>query len=263
MIRNSVVLFVIGCALHLVVLAQVQVLDEPDANPGRPTISTPATLTPVGYLQFESGFVAAESSPEFESRYSLISVMKLALSPRLEVLTSIEPIAHFTADSARNATADYFLGVQGVLMHGEGATPTLSVSYSRRLYDGTAPEPDFGSPTNSFLLLASAEVKGFHYDANTFVNELVDKPVRRVQYGQSLTISHPLPHRFSVSAEIWRFTQPFSRGNAIENLWAVSYAARKTLVFDVGYNQGLTGTSTQHEVLLGFTYLLPHRLWGK
>jgi hypothetical protein len=111
--------------------------------------------------------------------------------------------------------------------------------------------------------LASADVKGFHYDANAFVNELVDKPVRRVQYGPSLTISHPLPHRFTVSAEIWRFTQPFSRSNAIGNLWAVSYTARKTLVFDVGYNQGLTGTATQHEVLLGFTYLLPHRLWRK
>jgi hypothetical protein len=119
MIRNSAVLLVIGCALHVVVLAQVQVLDEPNANPGRPTISTPVTLTPVGYLQFESGFFGAENSPEFESRYSLISVMRLALSPRLEVLTSTEPIAHFTADDTRNATADYFLGVQGVLMHGK------------------------------------------------------------------------------------------------------------------------------------------------
>jgi len=28
---------------------------EPTANPGRPTIATPATLTPVGYIQFETG----------------------------------------------------------------------------------------------------------------------------------------------------------------------------------------------------------------
>src|ERR1700683_4446179 len=26
----------------------------PEANPARPTVSTPATLTPVGYLQFET-----------------------------------------------------------------------------------------------------------------------------------------------------------------------------------------------------------------
>ena len=45
--------------------------EEPVANPGRPTVSTPATLTPVGYLQFETGPVPAYDSPEFSSRYSL------------------------------------------------------------------------------------------------------------------------------------------------------------------------------------------------
>jgi len=106
------------CVLLVAALAQVQVSDDPAANPGRPTVSTPATLTPVGYLQFETGFVGAESSSEFKSLSGLISVMKLAVSSRLEVLTSAEPIAHFTAGSTRNATADYALGAQGVLLGG-------------------------------------------------------------------------------------------------------------------------------------------------
>jgi hypothetical protein len=33
---------------------------EVEANPGRPTVSTPATLTPPGYLQFETGSLGAE-----------------------------------------------------------------------------------------------------------------------------------------------------------------------------------------------------------
>jgi hypothetical protein len=45
------------------------------------------------------------------------------------------------------------------------------------------------------------------------------------------------------------------------NLWAVSYAARKTLVLDAGFNYGLTDTSTRWEAFVGFTYLLPHRLF--
>jgi hypothetical protein len=249
-------------ALSSAVNAKAQEPDPPVANPGRPTVSTPAALTPVGYLQFETGFVGAGDSPEFTSRYSVVSVVKLSLAPRLEVLASVEPIAHFTAEgSTRNATADYFLGAQGLFLRGQGSKPTLAVSYFHRLYDGAAPEPDFGSPTNSFSLLASADLKGFHYDANAFFNELVKNSVGRVQYGQSLTVSHPLPHAFTVSGEIWRFTQPFLQGNALGNLWSVSYAARKTLVFDVGFNLGLTGTSTKWEVLCGFTYLLPHRLW--
>ena len=32
-----------------------QSASEPEANPARPTVSTPATLTPVTYLQFETG----------------------------------------------------------------------------------------------------------------------------------------------------------------------------------------------------------------
>jgi hypothetical protein len=256
------VLFVI-CGLFVSPLAaQSSNADEPEANPGRPTVSTPATLTPVGYLQFETGFEAAWESPEFASLYSFSEVTKLSVAPRLELLVSAEPVAHFTAEGTpANRVADIFLGAQGVLHHGEGAKPTLAVSYFHRVYDGGAPEFDFGSPVNSFLILASADVKGFHYDANAFFTELKQEPVRRGQFGQSLTISHPLKHGLTLSGEIWHFTQPFLRSNAVGNLWAVSYTARKTLVFDVGFNHGLTTTSTQWEMFAGFTYLFPHRLW--
>ena len=242
--------------------AQSVVDDEPEANPGRPTVSTPATITPVGYLQFETGFVPAYQSPEFSSRYSLSEAIKLAVTPRLEFLVTGEPVAHFTAEGASaNRVADIFVGAQFVLYHGEGVAPTVSVSYFHRAYDGGAPEFDYGSPTNSVLILASADVKGFHYDANAFFTELEQGPVRRGQFGQSLTISHPFLRRFTLSGEIWHFTQPFLKSNAVGNLWAVSYAARKTLVFDAGFNHGLTGTSTSWEAFVGFTYLFPHRLW--
>jgi hypothetical protein len=242
--------------------AQSLVDDEPEANPGRPTVSTPATITPVGYLQFETGFVPAYQSPEFSSRYSLSEAIKLAITPRLEFLVTSEPIAHFTAEeTTANRVADIFVGAQFVLYRGEGAKPTVAVSYFHRAYDGGAPEFDYGSPTNSVLVLASADVKGFHYDANAFFTELEQGPVRRGQFGQSLTISHQFLRRFTLSGEIWHFTQPFLRSNAVGNLWAVSYSARKTLVLDAGFNHGLTGTSTSWEAFVGFTYLFPRRLW--
>ena len=46
------------------------------ANPGRPTVCTPATLTPVGYLQFENGFLYATKSGEFSTRESVNQVTK-------------------------------------------------------------------------------------------------------------------------------------------------------------------------------------------
>jgi hypothetical protein len=262
--RTFSLVLLMSCVISWQVAPAAQSSDEPEANPGRPTVSTPATLPPVGYLQFETGFGGSGDSPGFTSRFSFINVTKLSVTPRIELLTSVEPIVRFTSDRAtKYATADYFLGAQVVFMQGKDTKPTLAASYFRRVYDGGAPEPDYGSPTNAFFLLASSDVKGFHYDVNVFFNELIDKTVRRAQYGQSLTISHPLRHAVTVSGEIWRFTQPFSRSNAIGNLWALSYTARKPLVFDVGFNHGLTGGSTRWVALCGFTYLLPHRLWGR
>ena len=260
--RLALCLFLIFVVLVPSGAAQSEASDGPEANPGRPTVSTPATLTPVGYLQFETGFLDASHSPEFSSRYGFNEVVKLSVAPRLELLASGEPIAHYLADGkTANSVADVFLGAQVVVNHGEGATPTVAVSYFHRVYDGGAPEVDFGSPTNSFLALASADVKGFHYDANALFNELSQGPVRRGQIGQTLSISHPIGGKFSLSGEIWHFTQPFLRSNAVGNLWALGYTARKNLVFDAGFNRGLTSTSTRWEAFVGFTYLLPHRLW--
>ena len=96
-----------------------------------------------------------------------------------------------------------------VVEHGEGAVPTVAVSYFHRAYDGGAPELDFGSPVNSLLVLASADVKGFRSNTNAMFNELTQGSVRRAQYGQSLSVSHAIAGKFSLSGEIWHFTQPF------------------------------------------------------
>ena len=238
--------------------------DEPAANPARPTVSNPATLTPVGYLQFETGTLGAAESPEFSTRYELNEVIKLAVSRRLEFIEAAEPIVHSTLNgTSANGSAEVFLGAQVVLMPGKGAKPTLSASYSRRVYDGGAPELDFGSPRNSLVFFASADVKGFHYDANAIFNEMFEAGVHRLQFGQTLSISHPLVSRFGLSGEIWHFTQPFLHGNAVGNLWAVSYTVRRNLVLDAGFEKGLTRTYTHWEAFAGFTYLLPHRLWGR
>jgi hypothetical protein len=248
-------------AMHSPVLAQsgAGASTVPNANPGRPTVSTPATLTPVGYLQFETGGLGAAKSAEFSSRYSVGEVIKFSANRRIEFLVSDEPIVRFTAvGDPRNRPAELFLGAQLVIKPGDGAKPTVAVSYARRVYDGGAAELDVGSPANSFLVLASGDVKGFHYDANAVFNELTESLVRRAQFGQTLSISHSFG-KLTVSGEIWRFSQPFLRANAVGNIWAASFSVRKNLVLDGGFNHGLTGTSTRWEAFVGFTYLLPHR----
>src|ERR1700747_2967419 len=122
-------------------------IDEPAANPARPTVSNPATLTPVGSLQFERGFLMRSDPAEFSTRHEWNEVIKLAVSRRLEFVESSEPLVHYNAEGmTANGTAEVFLGAQVVLMPGEGVKPTLAVSYSRRGYDGGAPALDCGSP---------------------------------------------------------------------------------------------------------------------
>jgi hypothetical protein len=234
---------------------------QEDANPGRPTVSTPATLTPVGYFQFETGFLGAWHSPEFSSQSSFNEVVKFSLGRRIELLAAAGPFAHSRAENKpANGTGDVALGVQGVVHQGQGARPTIALSYFRRVYSGGSPDLDFGSARNSMLLLASADVKGFHYDTNFLFNEVIDNSIHRAQFGQTLSVSHSLVKKFGISGEIWHFTQPFLRSNAVGSLWALNYNVRKGCVLDGGFNRGLTSTSTRWEVFLGFTYLLPHKV---
>jgi len=132
-----------------------------EANPGRPTVSTPATLTPVGYLQFETGTLGATDSPEFSTRYEFNEVIKLAVNRRLEFVEASAPAVHYKLSRiSANGIADVFLGAQVVLLPGEGAKPTLSASYSRRVYDGGAPELSRLIPIRTFVDYGEANEKG-------------------------------------------------------------------------------------------------------
>jgi hypothetical protein len=224
-------------------------------------VSTPATLIPVGYLQFENGVLYARDSGEFSSRTGLNQVTKLTVAPRLEFLLQSEPLVWSTA-SEHPATrpGEVFAGVQGALLNGEKGRPTVAVSYIRRLHQSPAPELDTGTFRQSATLLVSEDCLGFHIDANAILTEQVEEPVRRGQFAQTLSISHPF-WKTTISGEIWHFSQPFTKGNAVGNLWAVSYPLKPNLVVDTGFNHGLTSTSTQWEGFAGFTYLLPKRLW--
>ncbi len=247
--------FVASCS------AQSGVPSSPDANPGRPTVSTPATLTPVGYLQFENGIQYAQDSTEFSTRLGLNQVTKLAVHPRLQLILLSEPLVDSVVAGQHDwQTGGVSVGAQGVLLPGHEIRPTISVSYFRSIYSGPAPDIDIGSANQSALVLVSGDLLGFHFDANGIFNEQAEGIVRRAQYGQTLSVSHPLK-RFTLAGEIWHFTQPLLHGNTTGNLWAVSYAARPNLVVDAGFNHGFNGTSTRWETFVGFTYLLPHRLW--
>ncbi len=237
---------------------------ELEANPGRPTVSTPATLTPMGYLQFETGILGAEHSGEFANRTGLNEVVKLAVDKRLQFLVSSEPFVRsdLGPSSSRDA-GGVSLGAQAVIIPGTERRPTFSVSYFRSVYAGTAPDLDIGSSRNSGLLLFSFDLGKLHVDTNYLFNEQIENTIRRVQFGQTLSLAHPIHGKLAFTAEIWHFTQPFLNSDAVGLLLAPTYALKPNLVLDAGFQRGLTSTSTRWEFFAGLTYLAPKKLWQK
>ena len=147
-----------------------------------------------------------------------------------------------------------------MLLPGTETRPTVSVSYFRRVWAGTAPDLDVGANRQSAVFLVSTDVLHFHIDTNAIFNEQIEDARHRAQFGQTLSIFHELPRHFGLAGELWHFTQPFQNGHAAGFLFAPSYVAKPNLVFDAGFNRGLTSTSTRWEFFMGFTYLLPKKL---
>jgi hypothetical protein len=217
----------------------------------------------VGYLQFENGGLYGTDSPEFSTRLGINQVTKLTIDSRLQLMALFEPLTHSTgAEVSGNRPGEVFAGLQAVILPGNEKRPTISGQYLRRLYASPAPEFDLGTFVQSATILLSDDLGGFHFDVNGLVMEQQDDKtkVRRAQFGQTLSISHRIG-KFTVSSEVWHFTQPLTHSNAVGNLWCAAYSVRKNLVIDAGFDHGLTSTSTDWEGFAGFTYLLPHRLW--
>ena len=212
----------------------------PSANPARPTVTNPATLPPVGYVQFEQGYLGSLESPETASQYGANQVIKLAVHPRLMFAVGYQPFAVSTengvAGSSRDAGAVQ-VGFQAVLFTptltappakspsdtAPGASdqaqkspvPTVSFGYYHTVYGGTAPDIDLGSATNTALFLFSGDVGNFHYDTNFLVNEqdgdsnIGNHGIRRAQFAQTLSVNHSVFNpSFQVSVELYHFSQP-------------------------------------------------------
>jgi hypothetical protein len=208
--------------------AQVDSSAVPQANPARPTVSTPATLTPTGYLQFENGALCAANSPEFSRRLGINQVTKLSVDSRVELLALFEPFTHSTgAEVSGNRPGEVFAGIQVVFLHGKGKKPTISGQYLRRLYASPAPELDLGTFVQSATILLSDDLAGVHFDVNGLVTGQQNDTTRarRAQFAQTLSISHPIG-KFTLSGEIWHFAQPLTESYAVGILWSASYAVR-------------------------------------
>jgi hypothetical protein len=265
-------------------------------------VTNPATLPPVGYLQFEQGYLGSLDSPETASQYGVNQVTKIAVASRLMLQAQTQPFARSREvgdKTSTNGSGDVLLGAQVVLYLPPAAQaddlrnaqsapqctitkPTVALGYLGRVHAGTVPDIDQGGFANGVALLVSGDVGKLHYDTNYLLNEQTtaessavtgqNVTLRRAQFAQTLSVNHPLiSSNLQIEGELYHFTQPMvhattagefvARANAVDGLFALAYSVRPNIVIDGGFTHGFTSTSTRWQSFVGFTYLLPHRLW--
>jgi hypothetical protein len=138
----------------------------------------------------------AAESPEFSKRLGIEQVTKLSVDDRVQLMALFEPFTHSTgAAVSGNRPGEVFAGMQAVILDGnENKRPTISGQYLRRLYASPAPELDLGTFVQSATILLSDDLGGFHFDVNGLAIEQQDDKtkLRRAQFGQTLSISHPI-----------------------------------------------------------------------
>ena len=274
---------------------------SPVANPARPTVTNPATLPPVGYLQLEQGYLGSFDSPVTDSQHGINLVAKTAVHPRLMLEVAMQPWARSRGigeSTSQDGFGDVLVGGQAVLYNApessdevvkddvhrhayvRSATPTIALAYLGRVHSGTTSDIDIGSQSQTALILLSGHAPGIdvHYDTNLIVSEQsgdsadASHTIRRAQFGQTISIDRPLlTDNLQFSLELYHFSQPLvhasstgqtvARANLVDGLFALSYSVRPNLVLDGGFAHGFTSTSTRWQSFAGFTYVLPKRLW--
>ena len=141
----------------------------------------------------------------------LLTRSPITLASGFQMLALSEPLIQAsgpTGDALSDSRpGEVFAGFQAIVLPGEGHKPTVILSYIRRLYASPAPELDIGTFKNGALILVSDDVAGFHFDINGIVSEQTKGVIRRGQFGQTISISHPLGW-LTVAGELWHFTKP-------------------------------------------------------
>lgn len=290
-----------GTALCWAAAVSCALGQAPTANPARPTLTNPATLPPVGYLQLEQGYLGSFDSPVTDSQHGVNFVAKTAVHPRLMLELQMQPWARSREvgkSTSENGFGDVLVGGQAILYNAprssdevvkddvhrhtyvRSAMPTIAIGYLGRVHNGTTTDIDLGSQSQTALILLSGHAPGIdvHYDSNLIVSEQsgdstdASHTIRRAQFGETFSIDRELlTENLQLSLEVYHFSQPLlhatstgqtvARADLLDGLFALSYSVRPNLVLDGGFAHGFTSTSTRWQSFAGFTYVLPKRLW--
>ena len=177
------------------VFAQQSTDETPEANPARPTVATPATLTPVGYLQFENGGLYASGSGEFATQSSINQVTKLAVSSATPVPSPLRALCAQHDTQVDTSSSDPGGVSRGHSRRSLSRRPESALP-SRRATSGCSTEAPRRISTSAPQKTAPSCSSARIWPASTSTSTALLRAdegaaVRRAQFGQTVSIAHP------------------------------------------------------------------------
>ena len=240
--------------------ARAQTADAgPAVTPYRPSVSTPATLSAPGYLEFEAGGLLSRSADAVGDtrRDSLPYTVKLAFSPDWGVRVGGEA---WVRQTGGGATALQGLGDTSVVLKrrfGIDAARAFGLELG-----ATAPtgRTGLGAKTAALSLngIYSADLGALHTDLNLVATRFAraDPGVARQQLLWAAALSGPLTPRLALTAEFSGTRQP-GVGSTTQLLLATSWGVSRALVLDGGIARSLRRGVPDASLFFGLTVLGP------
>ena len=239
--------------------------EEGDARPAvvpyRPTISTPAQLSVPGWLEGELGGLYAKSRDVEDGsarRASVPYTLKYAFTDDWGLRVGGELLVHATDADGTRATGFGDTAVVAKRRFAIDESSAFGVEIGaafatarRGLSTGS------GRTDWSANLIHSADSGAWHTDLNLINTRLGvhDEGRSRLQTVAAAAASHPIDDRWGATAE-WSGSRQHGAHGTAQVLGALTWSARRDLVFDVGGARGLNHATPTWQAFVGATVLL-------
>jgi len=151
----------------------------PAANPGRPTVSTPADPHSGGISPVRKAGAGRATFAGIRRRTASTRSFKFCAAEALQFIVQTGAAGRFPiwATIFPATQAGFSLGNAGVWLDaGQGHRPTISATIPLAVY-GERPDLDIGSSRNSAIILLSTGLGKFHIVRTICSNEQIDQAV--------------------------------------------------------------------------------------
>lgn len=235
-----------------------------DINPDRPDLTTSAEIIPAGALQIETGLEYARErvgGGPTERQLSVQGVLRLGLTPALEISIEGEPFVWLRAAEDDHGSGDYTLGLK-YRFHApapDGGGPALALKPFVKLPIAREPigseRPDFGA----LLLMSIALPWGLSLDANAGVAAIGQRrPEGFIPQGiASASLSWAATEHLTTITELFFSTKDERGGrDGLLTTVALMYRVTPRLAVDAGMRTTLAGRGPDWSALIGLSVRL-------